>query len=442
MGVLDILVDSLDYPLRDWWKYLIIGIFLVVLRYIETFESIKPISLFVMFIVWILEIIIFGYFCSVVASTIRHKKDIPSFTFIENVVDGLKYLIVGAVYSIIPLLLLTASFALSGNPNPFGKILTFISPFFTVLGVSTGELSTGFINSLINSPYIFTNVLLFILNIIFVFFFVIAIARMIDMESLKEAFNFTAIIDTMKTIGLEDYGIWFVLFLLYLLVLSCIRILIASIPYIGFVLACLIVIPYTILFAGRSVGLIYKRTKYIGVLNPDLIDPNDESVQIPSFNKKESLHKQALAENARRHNSAIQQTKNLRKNGTVKRTNNLKDSSIASKPVVEAPVSKPSLGSEIVKPSIRVPVSKPTVKKDKEDDYIKPEGKVVINPTVDVEDEPSIKTEFANKEDNVDSEQAKQDALKEIKNLVSDDSVDIDEIINMLENLPDKKKKE
>ena len=103
MGVLDIIMDSLEYPLKDWWKYLILGIFLVVMRYIQTFTSYKPISLFVMLVVWVLEIIIFGYFCSVVAGAIRHNKGIPSFSFVENIVDGLKYLVLGLIYSIIPL---------------------------------------------------------------------------------------------------------------------------------------------------------------------------------------------------------------------------------------------------------------------------------------------------------------------------------------------------
>jgi len=435
MGVLDIIMDSLEYPLKDWWKYLILGIFLVVMRYIQTFTSYKPISLFVMLVVWVLEIIIFGYFCSVVAGAIRHNKGIPSFSFVENIVDGLKYLVLGLIYSIIPLILIFVSLTLSGNLNPVGKLIDIINPYFTVLGISTGELPTGFINGLINTPYAWTYVLIFIVTLIFAYTFVMGVARMIDMESFKEGLNIPKIFGTIRTIGRRNYFAWFVLFILYLLVLTCIRILIGVIPWIGLFLVCLIVIPYTILFAGRSIGLIYKQTKYIGVLNPDDIDPNDEAAQIAVLRQKEMERRRSLDASARRHNSAIKQTQNLRQNETVKKTDNLINDDQKTSQVKASNIDK------IEKPkSIKEDKPKSTVTNVKgKMPNLTPEFVTVNSQKDEVKTGEKVIQSVESKSEvvetkHIDPELAKKQAVAQIKDLVGSDAVDHDAIMAKLEN--------
>lgn len=458
MGVLDILVDSLDYPLRDWKKYLILGIFLFIMRYVETFASIRPISLLVMFIVLILEIVIFGYICSVIASAIRHKKDIPSFSFVENIVDGLKYLVLGIVYTIIPFVLFYIMLISSGSNSAIIQLLQASNPYFTVLGFPTGDLFSGFINGITQSSYTMTFIILFILGLIFSFFFVMSLSRMVDTESLKEALNFRAVLKTMKTIGWGTYITWFIVISLYLIMFGCIRILLGLIPYVGLLVACLVIFPYTILFASRAIGLVYKQTKYVGALNSD-IDPNDELNQMSILKEKEVLRQKNLKESAEKQDSAIKQTQNLRKQGI----NYSQDKNVnVKKPIGKVIHPKPK--GEVVYPESKGTIISSDVENDDvSEDEIKPEGKVLINPIDGSEllikepikgsigpvkddvkiDESSIKKEFITVDDKeLSSKKAKEDAFKEIQNLISDEDSNPEDIIAKLQKSEEDKKKD
>lgn len=458
MGVLDILVDSLDYPLRDWKKYLILGIFLFIMRYVETFASIRPISLLVMFIVLILEIVIFGYICSVIASAIRHKKDIPSFSFVENIVDGLKYFVLGIVYTIIPFVLFYIMLISSGSNSAIIQLLQASNPYFTVLGFPTGDLFSGFINGITQSSYTMTFIILFILGLIFSFFFVMSLSRMVDTESFKEAFNFRAVLETMKTIGWSTYITWFIVISLYLIILACIRILLGLIPYVGLLVACLVIFPYTILFASRAIGLVYKQTKYVGALSSD-IDPNDELNQMSILKEKEELRQKNLKESAEKQDHAIKQTQSLRKQG-INNYSQEKNEDV-KKPVGKVIHPKPK--GEVVYPKSKgTIISSDLETDDVSEEDIKPEGKVLINPIDGSElrikepikgsigpvkddvkiDESSIKKEFITVDDKeLSSKKAKEDAFKEIQNLISDDDSNPEDIIAKLQKNEEDKKK-
>ncbi len=203
------------------------------MNYSRTFEDsleyVKE-ALWGKWVKWLLLIvcvIIFPLFFGYVMEILRGKKPAPE---LENwgklFIDGLKFLLVVVVYSIpifvILWIIVGATFLLDPSAILGGMILATFSAFIV-----------AFLVLIIAS---------------------IALIRLSRFESLKEAFNFKAILEQIRRIGWVSYLVG--LLLIYL-VLGVINFIVNQIPFVGGILNFVLNPAYGIFFA-RYITLLYE----------------------------------------------------------------------------------------------------------------------------------------------------------------------------------------
>jgi hypothetical protein len=187
---------------------------------------------------FILAVILGAFFQGYMLKILRGEKPLPPVTdFGILFTDGIKYLIINFVYMIpvILVLLITPGAAMlavmpavmSGN-------------YSSIMGLALGSVFIGLLVSII-------------LAIILALFAIIGIVRFARTGTMSEAFNFNAILVTMRKIGSLGYIIaLIILFILVFIVMFGIGI----IPYIGGLLQ-LLISPFIGVFIMRYICLLY-----------------------------------------------------------------------------------------------------------------------------------------------------------------------------------------
>ena len=103
-----------------------------------------------------------------------------------------------------------------------------------------------------------TAIIALILFIIFGIFELIAECRLAKYDSLGEAFSFGEIFSDIKEIGILRLFAFLIVLWLIACVIGLIGALITAIPYIGIIIAALVVYPFILLYANRALGLLYS----------------------------------------------------------------------------------------------------------------------------------------------------------------------------------------
>ncbi len=163
-------------------------------------------------------------------------------------IDGLKLLVAGIIYAIpvIIIILIFGGFAffsavqdavLSGDPDYFTTNIDALMPL--VLAFMVGLL------------------IAFIVAIIISLFSTIGFVRMARIGSFGEAFNFGAILDTIRKIGWGSYILALIILFIVAGIVGFVLNLLTEIPYIGWVL-WIILIPILIIFEARYICRIYE----------------------------------------------------------------------------------------------------------------------------------------------------------------------------------------
>ena len=160
-------MDSVEHPLRNWRQYLLLSILFVIVHLLCTITLFKPYNSILYIIGLIIEIVIFGYFVSVVFETMKNTDYIPSFNIVENLINGVKYLVLAFIFSIIPLIILFSLFSASGNPSPLWMVINLITPNTTIIGLVSGEFVETFLYANVMSKYVTTYTIIFLLGVLF-----------------------------------------------------------------------------------------------------------------------------------------------------------------------------------------------------------------------------------------------------------------------------------
>jgi hypothetical protein len=200
---------------------------------------------------WILLIvstIIFPLMLGYVMEIYRGTKPAPELEHWGKLfIDGLKLIVAWIIYMlpVIAVLLLFGGWALfsamqqaamSGNPD-----------YFT----SNPELLIPLIGTFLIGLFI-ALVLAIIIGIIAT----IGIVRMARKERFGEAFNFSGIFETIRTIGWGSYILALIVLFIVLMVFGFILMLIMAIPYIGW-LIYLVLLPPLSIFQARYLAQVY-----------------------------------------------------------------------------------------------------------------------------------------------------------------------------------------
>ncbi|BDZ69711.1 DUF4013 domain-containing protein [Methanobacterium petrolearium] len=230
MEIGEIISNSLSYPSQDWKKLLILGIlFLISFLIIPAF-------------------LVMGYFFRILKGSIAGFDELPDFDeWGEMFIDGLKLFIVQFVYFLIPAIII-----LIGVWASFASLYT----------VGTVTDTTAFLG-LMGGTAIIGIILAIILGLIAT----IAIANMaLNNGELGAAFRFSEILEQISMIGWGKYIVWYIVMIIVGFIGGIIASILGFIPFLGTIIALLVVYPYLYMFSARSLALLYGSSVDVGVV--------------------------------------------------------------------------------------------------------------------------------------------------------------------------------
>lgn len=233
MNLSDIFSKSISYPFSDLKKFVIIGILAMLADIDSVFEAFNSSPGIIGTIIGLIfTILVAGYTINVIKNAIDGSSEIPGLDFANNFVDGIKVTIIAIIYFIIPI------------------IITLI------LLVMFGAIGAG-LDQIVGSLGIWA-VLAIILFIVFAIFELIAEARFAVSRNIGDALNIGAVIEDIKRIGVSKVIGYVIILVILVLVVTVVVDLLDIIPYVGVIIASIILGGFTTLFSGYSLGLLYK----------------------------------------------------------------------------------------------------------------------------------------------------------------------------------------
>lgn len=278
MNITELFKDAFNYSTRDWGKVLILGALIFGILILALITGISAIfgQIAVVAIIGIITglfalivgLIYNGYGLSVIRDTIINRNisiagkepTLPEFKWSENIIDGLKVLILTILYMIIPAIV---GIILAYGLGVFSDVVVINQTMniynqtgahlpYTFSTISMG--SAGFSIAIVHTVTV-------LLAIIFTLFATIAMARLAETGRLGSIIEFNEIINTISKIGWGNYIIWFILLYIIVTLISLIAALIIFIPILGIIIYLLIIPAFLIIFKSRAIGLIYNESK-------------------------------------------------------------------------------------------------------------------------------------------------------------------------------------
>ena len=235
MGLGDILSKSISYPFSDLTKFLMVGIGVLIVDFDTIFGDIFGTESFMviigLLIAFLFSIVMSGYSISVIKKGIDNLNEIPSFDFANNFVDGIKLIIIGIVYFIIPL------------------IITLVLLFVF------GAIGSG-INQVAGSLGIW-GLLAVIVFIIFGIFAIVAQARFAISHSISDALSIGEVFEDVKRIGILKIILFLIIAFILIVVLALILSVMTVIPVIGAAIIDILLGGFIFLFVNYGIGLLY-----------------------------------------------------------------------------------------------------------------------------------------------------------------------------------------
>lgn len=273
MEITDIIKEAFIFPSTDLAKLAIY----IALSFVSVILSVLGLSLFVLGLLdngayavigvvlfiagLILGFILSGYLMSILKSGIDGDENVPEFKWKENLITGIKYLIVNIVYFIIPAIIvlivgwITNVYGLSAEI--FTKMMTasMNAPANATVDIANVVPQSTFVS--LGNAMLITGIVAFVLFLIFLFIQTMGESRLANTGSLGDALN---IVEAFKDIGRIGWGKVIAVVVLIFLIVAVINAVISGInSYInGFSIISIIVTPYLIFFSSRATGLLYS----------------------------------------------------------------------------------------------------------------------------------------------------------------------------------------
>ena len=208
-SITDIVVEGLKYPFNDVNKYLGFGVIQVIMSalfmgafastgyyFVQAYKTsvsmgldmidlsvVSPAMIIVSAVLFVLGLIVFvyisGYEFNILKFSISKNNELPAFNdYVGILKDGLKMIAVKIAYAILPGILFLLGLMLAVNDN-VGAVVNGIGSFILAIAI--------------------------IFAIVVAFFQIMAIARMVDMGTLRSAFDFREIYELISNMGVVQY---------------------------------------------------------------------------------------------------------------------------------------------------------------------------------------------------------------------------------------------
>ncbi len=240
MEVGKIISNSLKYPFRNIKKLPILFVLFILAAIIPLgilFDN-RYVTIFGVISFFLFILIVPGYLFSIVDIGVNESAVMPSLNFKKNIYDTLRLIVLRIAYMIVPVLV-----------------------FFIVLS-TLGMLSIDMISNLRVLTFVLTaGLIFFIVLITYIIFEVLlffAKARLAYLNSLTEALKIHKVVGDIKSIGIGNIILWLIFMAILLIVASYLSSLVMLIPYVGFLIYMVIVIPTLESIGNYSLGLLYS----------------------------------------------------------------------------------------------------------------------------------------------------------------------------------------
>ena len=273
MEITDIIKEAFVYPSTDLAKLAIyialsfviaiVSIFGLVLFGLGVSENaIFAIFGIIIFVgALVVGFILSGYLVSIVKSGIDGDESLPEFQWRENLITGVKYLVVTIGYFIIPAIIVLI---VGGITNLFGLSAEVFSKIATS-SVNASANTTAVASNIVpqstlasfGTAIAITGIVAVILFLIFLFIETMAESRLANTDSLGDALN---IPEAFKDIGRIGWGKVIAVVFLVFIIIAVINTVISGLNYYipGISIISIVVTPYLTFFASRATGLLYS----------------------------------------------------------------------------------------------------------------------------------------------------------------------------------------
>lgn len=273
MEIMDIIKESLIFPSNDLAKVAIfialtfvtgilavLGIVLFALGLVDSIVY-AVIGVFIIIAALAVGFIMGGYQISIMKSGIDGDENVPEFMWKENLITGIKYLVVCIVYFIIPAIIVlivgwvTNLFGLSSEV--FTKMMyANINAQTNATVIASNVVPQSMLVSL-GTAMIITGIVAAVVFLIFLFIQTMGESRLANTGSLGDALNVS---EAFKDIGRIGWGKVIAVIILIFLIIAVINVIISGLNYYinGIGIVSIVVSPYLAFFAARATGLLYS----------------------------------------------------------------------------------------------------------------------------------------------------------------------------------------
>lgn len=255
VNITDTFSDGFEYAKQDYKKLLIIGVVAVLANLtslLNVFNLGSTVSLITDLVAFIFTLIFSGFGISVIKENINSSEVIPDFDWALNFTTGIKLFILSLVYFLIPIIIICVVSVFTIDPNVITNITNFISQNPGVVPPET------MLTPLLTSLGIIA-IVAFILFVIFGLMEVVGMCRLAKYDSLNDGLNFREVINDIRKIGVLSLIGWVILAILIFIVFGIIILILGMIPYIGFLIATLVVVSFSNVFYNASLGRLYSQ---------------------------------------------------------------------------------------------------------------------------------------------------------------------------------------
>ncbi|WP_458455478.1 DUF4013 domain-containing protein [Methanobrevibacter sp.] len=275
MEIMDIIKEAFIFPSKNLEKlaiYIVLmfvlsllivgGVFLTAFSFVDqSYLAIVGVILFILGI--ILSFIVSGYQLGILKSGIDQVDEAPSFDWKNDLINGIKLLIVSIVYFIVPAIIVGIMALITNVPGNMMRVIQEASAgpanatvMVNSTGVATQVVSDHSIAALGTSIAI-TGIVAAIVFIIFAFLATMGQSRLANTGDLGEALNIPEAYRDITRIGI---GKVIAVILLSMIVVAVIEAILGyiygQIPQLS--ILSMIVTPYFAFFTQRATGLLYS----------------------------------------------------------------------------------------------------------------------------------------------------------------------------------------
>ncbi|MGN0177279.1 MAG: DUF4013 domain-containing protein [Methanobrevibacter sp.] len=272
MEIMDIIKKSFIFPSNNLDKlalYIVLTFAAVLLLFggISFFILSSESSAFVILgvILSILSLIVIfvtmGYKLAIMKSGINQDEKAPSFNWKNDIVSGIKVIVLNIVYFIVPAIIVVIVALITNIPGNFMQIVNEFNANVNATAINStvavGPVVSNASLEALGSSLIITAIVAIILFIIFSFLESMGEARLANTGSLGNGLN---IIEAAKDIPRIGVGKVIATILLVIIIMVVIQGILSyiygQIPQLGII--SVIVTPYLTFFAQRAYGLLYS----------------------------------------------------------------------------------------------------------------------------------------------------------------------------------------